>query len=158
MTHTNSVNVEKIPQAQFTEAQIKDIFLAVANEVPDHEGQMDLSNVVRQWQGLCDQGLAETWAAKEGDRWVGLLGALFMIDFWDGKPAGMEIFWFVLPEHRSTGASTKLWAEFEAEAVKRGCKTLWAGSNRYTTPAHVGKFYQKHSFAPWGTTYRKVMK
>jgi GNAT superfamily N-acetyltransferase len=144
---------------EFTAEIALPIFEEVNSAVPeDREVYFDIDYVVGQWQALGERGMTETWAAVVDEKVVGLLGALFISEFWSGLPMAMEQFWFVLEAHRKSGAALRLFREFEREAARRGCQTIWAGSNTFHDPGKMAKIYGKKGFELWGRSFRKIVR
>jgi hypothetical protein len=142
---------------QFTKELIRPIFEEVDNRVPaDREVKLDLDYIVKQWQALSKINM--TWAAVDaGGKAFGLLGALFITEFWSGLPMAMEQFWFVNSSHRWSGAGGELFDKFEEEAKRRKCQTIWAGSNVYHKPDKMAKVYATKGYQYWGQNFRKLI-
>lgn len=140
----------------FSEELACPIFEETGADVPAAHGVMDARGMVAQWKGLLQANMGKTWVVWDGDTPVGLLGALFMNDFYSGKPMALELFWFVRKAWRKTRAALLLFRAFEDEARLRRCDTTWAGTNTFTSPLELGKFYARNGFTYWGATFRKV--
>jgi len=112
--------------------------------------------MVREWKKLLQSGIAKTWMAMRDKKPVGVLGALFMTDFYTGKLMAFEQFWFVLEAERRGAPGLRLFKAYEAEAAKRGCRTIWVGQNNINSPENLSEFYQRKGFLQWGSIFRKV--
>ena len=144
---------------EFTADVILPVFEEVNSAVPkDRDVYLDIDYVVRQWQDLGNKRLTATWAAVVDDEIVGLLGALFIFEFWSGLPMAMEQFWFVLEEHRKGGTALRLFREFEKEAIRRKCQTVWVGANTFHNPEKMARVYGKKGFELWGQNFRKIIR
>jgi hypothetical protein len=152
-------SIRTLQPHEFTAELAFPIFEEVTSAAPvDREVNLDIGYVVSQWQKLSEGGLTKTWAAFVGDEPVGLLGGLFIQEFWSGMTMGMEQFWFVKKAHRRNRASMKLFRKFEVEARVRKCQTIWAGSNIFHDPERMKKLYEKMGFELWGQNFRKVLR
>lgn len=94
--------------------------------------------------------------AKENEKIVGVMGALFSPDCFSGKPQGAESFWFVSPEHRTGRLALRLFNFFEGECERRKCELMvmihLAGFNE-----SLGKFYARRGYTPAEQVFRKVI-
>jgi GNAT superfamily N-acetyltransferase len=145
--------IRLLSEDEFTAELVRSIFTEVAGPVP---ATLNVSHVVEEWSSLMRSGIASTWAAEVRGETVGLLGALFIDEFFTGRPMAMEQFWFVLKAHRGS-ASLRLFKAFEEEATRRGVETIWAGSNVWHSPDRMKNLYERKGFRLWGATYRKAV-
>lgn len=152
--------IKLLAPEDFTAELVAPVFEEVASAVPgsDLPDKLDVGWVVKEWGELMRAGYAETWAWELHDgQTVGLLGGLFLREFFTGQPMAMEQFWFVAREYRRTRIGLYLLKAFEAEAARRKVKTIWAGSNRYHDPGRMMKLYQRLGYKWWGSTFRKIV-
>jgi GNAT superfamily N-acetyltransferase len=150
--------VKLLSENEFTAELVEPIFAEVVERVPFSARQQELNvpHVVAEWTSLMKAGVALTWAGKVGGKPVGLLGALFMKEFFTGRFMAMEQFWFVRGSHRKSGIGLRLFKAFEAEAARRGAETNWAGSNQWHDPELMDRLYKRLGYKRWGATYRKI--
>lgn len=151
--------IRLLSEDEFTAELVEPIFAEVAVAVPEKVRQfpVDVPHVVREWSSLMKQGVALTWAGEVNGKVVGLLGALFVTEFFTGTPMAMEQFWFVRRAYRKSGIALRLFREFERAAVNRRASTIWAGSNQWHDPELMDSLYRRKGYHLWGATYRKVL-
>lgn len=151
--------IKALSSDEFTSELIAPMFEEVASAIPDVyvPDKLNLPHVVDTWKSLMREEVAQAWAGYVGGKAVGVLGGLFITEFFTGQPMAMEQFWFVLREHRSRGISMKLFRAFEKEAERRGAKQIWAGSSRFHAPARMNEMYHRLGYQFWGATYRKLV-
>lgn len=150
--------VEIRSPVDFTIDLVYEIFKEVGDRFPPEHGTMNIAYMVDEWRQMLHVGLARTWVAYKLGKPVGVLGALFLKDFYSGKLMAFEQFWFVLEAERRGNAGLKLFKQFEKAAVEKGCNTIWAGFNHINSPKGLDKFYKRKGFLDWGATFRKVIK
>lgn len=142
----------------FTIDLVYEIFKEVGDRFPPEHGSMNIAYMVDEWKKMLKVGLGRCWVARKWGKPVGVLGALFLRDFYTGRLMAFEQFWFVLEAERQGNAGLKLFREFEKAAKERGCETMWAGFNHINSPKGLKKFYERKGFLDWGATFRKVIK
>lgn len=77
------------------------------------------------WGPVLSSGVGELFVIRNNEQTVvALLGCAFVPDCFSGWPIACEQFWYVVPEHRSTGIASLLFNAFEAESRARGCKRI----------------------------------
>lgn len=118
--------------------------------------ELNLPHLVSTWNQLSVPGFTVVWAAKDGKEVVGLLGALFFPDLFTGKLTAFEQFWVVKKSHRGR-TSLRLWKAFEAEARRRGCEQISAGTNVGPSPEGMARMYRKMGFVLLAHEYRKLI-
>jgi hypothetical protein len=152
------ITVEAITRPEdFTIDLVYEIFKEVGDRFPAEHGTINIAHMVDEWKSHLAAGVGSTWLARRDGRPIGVLGALFIIDFYTAKLMAFEHFWFVLEAERKGGPGLRLFREFEKEWNRRGCNTVWMGQNHINSPVGLNKFYERKGFINWGTTFRKVI-
>jgi GNAT superfamily N-acetyltransferase len=112
------------------------------------------------WGSLLDSGYGEiyvVWSSgpvTRDQKIIAALGASFLNDPFSGVLTASEMFWYVLPEFRKTGAGLMLLDHFEEQAEARGCSEILM-----VHFAHMGaglqKLYESRGFSLLEQTFRK---
>lgn len=128
------------------------IGLAFTKEVG--RAAFDVVTFEAYWKSLLESGLGEIYAIWENSRVVATLGASFSPDMFSGRPTASELFWYVLPEFRKTGAGLMLLDHFEERAKERGCEEIVM-----VHFAHLGsglqRLYESRGYSLLEQTFRK---
>jgi hypothetical protein len=150
------VEVEQIEDPEkFTIELVYDIFREVGDKFPPEHGTINIVHMVDEWKKFITSGLARTWLARKDGKPVGVLGALYLVDFYTGRSMVFEHFWFVLETERRSGAGLKLFRAFKKTWTPG--QTVWMGKNRINSPKGLDKLYEREGFIDWATTFRKVI-
>lgn len=92
--------------------------------------------------------------AEEGERRVGMIAGYVTPHIYNPKIIGVqELFWWVLPEHRSSTAALKLFKAFEDAAEDAGMAYIHMTSTVYTPT--LSKLYQRFGYKPVESSFYK---
>lgn len=110
------------------------------------------------WTALLDSGDAMLAALhnEQGDL-VGAVGGIVHQDANTDARMATELFWYVFPAYRSTGAGLLLLSEFEVWARLRGAQYCCMVALSAVMPVEVGAIYQKAGYNPLETYYVKAL-
>jgi hypothetical protein len=150
------ITIEPISQADdFTIDLVYGIFKEVGDRFPPEHGTINIAHMVDEWKKYLAAGIGRTWLARRDGEPVGVLGALYIQDFYTAKKMVFEHFWFVLEAERRSGAGLKLYRAFKK--TWEGFNTVWMGQNKINSPEGLERFYEREGFINWATTFRKVI-
>lgn len=92
--------------------------------------------------------------AEEGTTRLGMISGLVTPHIYNPSCLVVqELFWWVLPEHRTTTAALKLLKAFEQEAKKQGADVIAMVSTVYTPT--LDKVYKRYNYRPVESSYFK---
>jgi GNAT superfamily N-acetyltransferase len=152
------ITIESISDSKdFTIDLVYEIFKEVGDRFPPEHGTINIAHMVNEWKKFLNAGIGTTWLPPRDGKPIGVMGALFVEDFYTGRRMAFEHFWFVLEKERRGNAGLKLFREFEREYKRQKCHTAWAGFNYINSPKGLDKFYERKGFLRWGATFRKVI-
>lgn len=125
-------------------------------------------NVYKEHVELDPESLATTIAmlradhvllvAEEGDKVVGAAGALIAPLYWNhAKKQGVEIFWWLDPEHRGGGNGKRLRRMLEDVARMRGADFWNMIALEASEPEKVGAMYEKDGLKLVEHIYMKAL-
>lgn len=108
------------------------------------------------WKLALDYGFGKIFCARDdAGKVLGLLGAHFASDPFNGEKIAAEQFWFVLPEARGTSAAMRLLDAFESEAKARGSKKILMVRLEGEFAEILDKVYQRRGYVCVERTYAK---
>ena len=150
------ITVESIDKPEeFKVDLVYEIFKEVGDRFPPELAVINIPHMVSEWKKFLASGIARTWLARRDGKPVGVLGALYIQDFYTAKQMVFEYFWFVLEAERKSGAGLRLYRHFKK--TWKGADTVWMGQNNINSPEGLERFYEREGFMNWGTTFRKVI-
>ncbi len=117
----------------------------VGGFVPEH--------FVATWYGLIEGGAGIIFGIKEGDKYVGVLGAIKYPDPNDGEIVCSEAFWYVNKESRGHGIG--LLKQFESWAKEQGAKRITMAYLVDSMPDKVKNLYEHMGYRPKEVHYIK---
>lgn len=88
------------------------------------------------------------------EKLVGSLGAHFAPGMFDGEMAATECWWYVCPQWRN-GSGLLLLDAYEAEAKRRGCKSIALTHLELLQPAKLAALYEARGYTKIETNWRK---
>jgi GNAT superfamily N-acetyltransferase len=134
----------------------------IGHAFTDEVGRADFNEgaFLGSWSPLMESGVGEIhaiWSSgpvTRDQKIIAVLGAAFSPDMFSGRMTATELFWYVLPEFRKTGAGLMLLDHFEERAEARGCSEILM-----VHFAHMGaslqKLYESRGFSLLEQTFRK---
>lgn len=106
--------------------------------------------------GKCyDQGMIGVYDHK--GRAVGFLAGLYFPTFCSQVLSGVEVAWWVDPQHRNTGGSIKLVKFMEKIAKQKGVKYWNMASMQASEPDKVNNIYERLGYTHTETAYTKEL-
>ncbi len=136
--------IEPIARAFFVEAK--------------YPGEFAFEVFSRFWESLIAQGNAEIFIAQRAGEVVGLIGAFFTPDMYNGSLSALVNFWYVRPEVRGTGLGARLFETMEQESRARGASCLLAGHILTINSDGFRSFFESKGFSLRELSYRKELK
>lgn len=111
-----------------------------------------------QWESFYGLGIGRIWGAFEGEDLVGVCGGLAFPDSNTGKERAQELFWWVEPEHRKSGAALALLRHFESWAEERGCEAVTMAYLHSTgNGGALDRWYRRRGYQPMETHYVRML-
>ena len=142
ITNANLADVEEIGQK----------FTASVN----YPGGFVFSAFEAAWSLALKHGFGKIFCARnDAGKVIGLLGAHFASDPFNGAKIAAEQFWFVLPEARGTSAAMRMLDAFEAEGRARGVKRILMVRLEGEFAEILDKVYQRRGYVCVERTYAK---
>lgn len=109
---------------------------------------------VSSWEKILATGAGRIFVLDRDMEFCGALGALIFPDMNDGAKVAMELFWYVMPQHRGHGLM--LMEAFEdwgrANAISRSIIAHFLTIN----PEAMGKLYRRKGYRAIETNYVKT--
>jgi len=94
--------------------------------------------------------------AEEGDSKMGMIAGLVTPHIYNPKHLGVqELFWWVLPEYRTSKAGLKLFKVFEERAIELNASFIAMVSTIYTPT--LDKVYKRYNYRPVESSYFKEL-
>lgn len=107
----------------------------------------DKDSMIKTLEHLRNDDNGVLLIATDGDKTIGMIGALlYPFYFNHSHTTGQEMFWWVDPEHRKSGAGIELLKAVEAEARQRGAQSFSMIALDSMTPEQVGNIYMKQGY------------
>lgn len=115
----------------------------------DMLGEYDRNAVVNLVGSTVDSEAATTVIYEQDDRIVGVIAMLaFPHPFKPSKVVAQELFWWVLPEYRQSGAGNAMLDEAERWSESVGAEAMIMVTMHGIGHEFVGQFYQKKGYTP----------
>lgn len=114
----------------------------------------DPASMERTLRGLIagDDGIL--LVAEHGGRLAGMAGGLvYPLYFAAGRVTGQELFWWVEPVFRGSGAALALLRGLEGAAQEKGAGTFIMGALESLRPGAVGSLYERSGYRPMEHLY-----
>lgn len=144
----SEITLEQLPDVK----EIGEKFTASVN----YEGGFVYEAFAEAWSIALSYGLGKIFCARnDAGVVVGLLGAHFVSDPFNGRKVAAEQFWFVLPEARSSSAALRLLEAFEVEAKKRNSKKILMVRLEGEFAEILDKIYTRRGYVCVERTYAK---
>jgi GNAT superfamily N-acetyltransferase len=106
--------------------------------------RVDVSHATETYLEFVADGRGVVFAAKQDGKNVGGLAAIRTIDINGGFPLAVELFWFILPEHR--GGGMLLLDAFESWASEQGCEKMAMIHLSDSMPDVLQKVYERRGY------------
>jgi GNAT superfamily N-acetyltransferase len=88
---------------------------------------------------------------------LGIIGGSIFPDIFTGDLVCVEMFWYVLPEHRCSPIGIRLLYALEEAAIQRGCKRLFVGNLASLNDAKMEELYTRMNYRKIETHYCKLL-
>jgi len=123
------------------------------------EGQMpggfDSEAFIKSWAHLIDTEIGCVFGLYGEDGVIhGALGGILAPDIFNGHTVAIEAFWYVLPEHRGSGA-IRLVKAYEDWARSRGARRVSMVHLLNLQPGRLGDLYVRLGYRAVETNYIK---
>lgn len=109
------------------------------------------------WAMLMKAGVGYIWGEWDGDKLVGILGALKAANDKDGLIGVHEAFWFVDPEYRRRGG-LRLVEAMEAFAQEVGASRVSMVHLAHLNADKLGALYERLGYEKCEVQYMKVLR
>lgn len=98
--------------------------------------------------------MGHIYVLKSKEQIVGVIGFAITQDPFTGRKTALENFWYVVPEHRASGAGLLLLDAFEERA--KGCQDIIM-VHLVSTGATLSKLYEKRGYSLVEQSFKKSM-
>lgn len=121
-------------------------------------GTFQFSIWYNSWKNLLKANYGVMWKLEVSDNIVGALGGIVAPDLNDGELTGTEMFWYVLPEFKSTIGTIRLLETFEKWARDIGCKRIHISHLLLPNSEKFDNFIEKRGFKMVEVLYVKTLQ
>ena len=127
----------------------------VDSQVP---GIFDFEGYCKRMEDMIALDMGVVFAYLKDNEAIGIIGGIFYPDLFTGDMVGMEVFWYVLPEHRQSPIGIKLLAALEKYACDKNCKRLYVGNLKALNDDKMHRLYERLHFKEIETHYSKQLQ
>lgn len=120
-------------------------------------GAFRADSFLMSWSMILDQGMGALFKLTIDEKIVGLLGAIIVLDIFDGRTLASEAFWFVHPDHRGSMGPIRLFKKFEEWAKEIGAERITTAHLDTAMSGKLEQFYENSGYHRVETLYRKEL-
>lgn len=117
-------------------------------------GKFNPESFVSSWTMFLTQNIGVIFLLEEGNLILAGIGGVRFPDSSSGRVQAQELFWFVHPDHRRSGAGETLLSEFEAWSIDMQCHSTIVALMEGISGG-VQEVYLRRGYRPLETWYIK---
>ena len=148
MIHVRQATIEDLPKME----KCSTSFLGSSKFLE----QFDMGKFVDLWTKILSQEIGVIFVLVEGEEIIGAIGSMCHSDAYSQQLIAMEMFWYVLPEHRGPGM--KLYRAYENWAREKGCNKIRMTYLCDLMPEGLKTLYEDLGYYPIEVNYQKELK
>lgn len=119
-------------------------------------GRFNPESFERMWGVMMEAGASAVFAIEADGDVAGALGATLFPDPASGQLTASELFWYVMPAHRSNPRiGMRLLKAFEAWGKKNGAQRLMMAHELTLMPRRLSEFYKRMGYRAQEVHYLK---
>lgn len=111
---------------------------------------------MKTWETLIEKKAGVFLACFEPEI-IGVVAGMLYPNLYNGQLTLVELFWYVLPEHRNKRTGYRLFKAFENWGKNKGAEKVIVTNQLDCMPEKVERFYKSMGYSPFETVFDKEL-